>query len=69
MKDQTKRQVEETLRPRAATRQVSIRIPVGDLRKLSRRKGAPKYQTYIKSLLHEALAKEAVYWRSHLHET
>lgn len=43
------------------TRQVSIRLPVGDLelaRKLSRRKGVPKYQTYIKTLLHEALVKE-----------
>ncbi len=44
------------------TKQVSIRLPVGDLelaRKLSRRKGVPKYQTYIKSLLHEALVKAA----------
>lgn len=44
------------------TKQVSIRLPVGDLelaRKLSRRKGVPKYQTYIKTLLHEALVKEA----------
>ena len=45
-----------------ATRQVSIRLAVGDLdlaRKLARRKGIPKYQTYIKTLLHEALVKEA----------
>jgi predicted DNA binding CopG/RHH family protein len=35
---------------------------VGDLelaRKLARRKGIPKYQTYIKTLLHEMLVKEA----------
>ena len=46
----------------APTKQVSIRLPVGDLemaRKLARRKGIPKYQTYIKTLLHESLAKEA----------
>jgi hypothetical protein len=44
------------------TKQVSIRLPVSDLqlaRRLSRRKGVPKYQTYIKTLLHEALVKEA----------
>ena len=44
------------------TKQVSIRLPVGDLelaRKLARRKKVPKYQTYIKTLLHEALAREA----------
>lgn len=44
------------------TKQVSIRLPIGDLdlaRKLSRRKGVPKYQTYIKTLLHDALVKEA----------
>lgn len=44
------------------TKQVSIRLPVGDLdlvRRLSRRKGVPKYQTYIKTLLHDALVKEA----------
>ena len=44
------------------TKQVSIRLPVSDVelaRKLARRKGVPKYQTYIKTLLHEALAKEA----------
>jgi len=45
-----------------ATKQVSIRLPVTDLelaRKLARRKGIPKYQTYIKSLLHDSLMKEA----------
>lgn len=44
------------------TKQVSIRLAVGDLelaRKLARRKGIPKYQTYIKTLLHETLVKEA----------
>lgn len=44
------------------TKQVSMRLSVGDLelaRKLARRKGVPKYQTYIKTLLHEALVKEA----------
>ena len=44
------------------TKQISIRLPVGDLdlaRKLARRKGIPKYQTYIKTLLHETLVKEA----------
>jgi hypothetical protein len=44
------------------TKQVSIRLPVSDLalaRKLARRKGIPKYQTYIKSLLHETLVKES----------
>jgi uncharacterized Zn finger protein (UPF0148 family) len=43
------------------TKQVSIRLAVSDVelaRKLARRKGIPKYQTYIKTLLHEALAKE-----------
>jgi len=45
-----------------ATKQVSIRLPVTDLelaRKLARRNGIAKYQTYIKSLLHDTLAKEA----------
>jgi predicted DNA binding CopG/RHH family protein len=28
-------------------------------RRLARRKGIPKYQTYIKTLLHEMLVKEA----------
>jgi uncharacterized Zn finger protein (UPF0148 family) len=44
------------------TKQVSIRIAISDLelaRKLARRKGVPKYQTYIKTLLHEALTKES----------
>ena len=44
------------------TKQVSIRLAVTDLelaRKLARRKGVPKYQTYIKTLLHESLVKEA----------
>jgi hypothetical protein len=44
------------------TKQVSLRVPVADLelaRKLARRKGIPKYQTYIKTLLHEMLLKEA----------
>lgn len=44
------------------TKQVSIRLAVSDVelaRRLARRKGIPKYQTYIKTLLHEALAKEA----------
>ena len=44
------------------TKQVSIRLAVSDLalaRKLARRKGVPKYQTYIKTLLHKTLVKEA----------
>ena len=44
------------------TKQVSIRLAVSDLdlaRKLARRKGVPKYQTYIKTLLHETLVKES----------
>ena len=44
------------------TKQVSIRLPVSDLalaRKLARRKGIPKYQTYIKTLLHKTLVKES----------
>ncbi len=43
------------------TKQVSIRLPIHDLelaRKLARRKRVPKYQTYIKQLLHDALLKE-----------
>lgn len=46
----------------SATKQVSIRLPVTDLelaRKLARRNGIAKYQTYIKSLLHDTLVKEA----------
>jgi uncharacterized Zn finger protein (UPF0148 family) len=44
------------------TKQVSIRLPVTDLelaRKMAKRKRIPKYQTYIKTLLHEALVKES----------
>ena len=44
------------------TAQVRLRLPVGDLelaQKLARRKGISQYQTYIKSLLHDTLAKEA----------
>jgi len=44
------------------TKQVSIRLPVTDLelaKRLGKRKGIPKYQSYIKTLLHEALVKEA----------
>ena len=44
------------------TKQVSLRLPVSDLdlaRKIDRRKGIPKYQTYIKTLLHKMLVKEA----------
>jgi uncharacterized Zn finger protein (UPF0148 family) len=44
------------------TKQVSIRLPVTDLelaRKMAKRKGIPKYQTYIKTLLHNALVKES----------
>jgi len=44
------------------TKQVSIRLPVTDLelaKRLAKRKGIPKYQSYIKTLLHEALLKEA----------
>lgn len=44
------------------TKQVSIRLPVTDLelaKRLAKRKGVPKYQTYIKTLLHRALVKES----------
>lgn len=44
------------------TKQVSIRLPVADLelaKRLAKRKGVPKYQSYIKTLLHKALLKEA----------
>lgn len=44
------------------TKQVSIRLAVRDVelaRKLARRRRVPKYQTYMKELLHEALTKEA----------
>ena len=43
------------------TKQVSIRFDVADLdlaKRLARRKGIPKYQTYVKSILHNALLKE-----------
>jgi len=45
-----------------ATHQDSIRFPKTDLelaRKLARRRGISRYQTYIKSLLHDTLVKEA----------
>jgi len=45
-----------------ASQQVSIRLPITDLelaRKLARRKGISSYQTYIRSLLHDTLVKEA----------
>ena len=44
------------------TKQVSIRLPVTDLelaKRMAKRKGIPKYQTYIKTLLHKALVKES----------
>lgn len=44
------------------TQQVSIQLPRADLdlaRKLARRRGIPSYQSYIKSLLHDTLVKEA----------
>ena len=47
---------------RPPTRQISIRLAVGDVelaRKLARQKGVPKYQTYMKTLLHNALVREA----------
>ena len=43
------------------TKQVSIRLATTDLelaKRLAKRKGIPKYQSYIKTLLHEALVKE-----------
>ena len=45
-----------------ASQQVSIRLPITDLKlaqKLARRKGISKYQTYLRSLLHDTLVKEA----------
>lgn len=45
----------------ATAKSLDIRLPQEDLelaRKLAEHKGLP-YQTYIKSLLHEALAREA----------
>jgi hypothetical protein len=44
------------------TTQVSLTLPASDLelaRKLARRKGIARYQTYIRSLIHQTLAKEA----------
>ena len=44
------------------SQQVSIRLPITDLKlaqKLARRKGISKYQTYLMSLLHDTLVKEA----------
>jgi len=44
------------------TKQVSLRLLVTNLdlaRKIARRKGIPKYQTYIKTLPHKMLVKEA----------
>ena len=44
------------------TKQISLRLSVSDLdlaRKIARHKGIPKYQTYIKTLLHKMLVKEA----------
>jgi predicted DNA binding CopG/RHH family protein len=43
------------------TKPVSIRIAIPDLERakaLAQKKGIPKYQTYLKTLLHEALIKE-----------
>jgi len=48
------------------TRQVSLRVSVGDLelaRRLARRKGIPNYRTNIKTLLHDMLVKEAEHER------
>ena len=44
------------------TKQVSIRLRITDLelaKRLAKHKGIPKYQSYIKTLLHEALLKQA----------
>lgn len=44
------------------TKQISIRLPVTDLelaKRLAKRKGMATYQSYIKTLLHEARVKEA----------
>jgi hypothetical protein len=44
------------------TQRVSIQLPRTDLelaRKLGRRRGISRYRTYIKSLLHDTLVKEA----------
>lgn len=45
-----------------SSKQISIRLAVTDLqlaKRLARRKGIPKYQSYLKALLHDALVKEA----------
>jgi predicted DNA binding CopG/RHH family protein len=50
----------ELLKRAAASRVISIRLQEADLarlRRLATEKGLP-YQTYMKSLLHEALARE-----------
>lgn len=44
------------------TRPVSLRLPVADVeqaKQLARKKGIPKCQSYIKTILHEALVQEA----------
>jgi len=46
---------------RPVLRPISIRLPAPDIaaaQKLARKKGVP-YQTYIKTLLHEALKRES----------
>jgi predicted DNA binding CopG/RHH family protein len=59
-KGELKRLTQATLKARLASskaRVVSIRLPENDI-ELARRQAAPKglpYQTYIKSLLHQAL--------------
>jgi hypothetical protein len=56
-KDELRRRVEASKKTPAPV--VALRIPAADLalaRKQAEQKGLP-YQTYIKSLLHEALAK------------
>ena len=63
--DEEKDDMGELIRPYVLepyTKQVSIRFPVTDLelaKRLAKRKGIPKYQSYIKTLLHKALLKEA----------
>ena len=56
-KGELKRQDKATLRVRLAARVVTIRLPEEDIelaRQQASKKGLP-YQTYIRSLLHEAL--------------
>ncbi len=51
-----------------STKQVSIRLPLSDLelaKRLAKHKGIPKYQSYIKTLLHRALTKEAGQGKPH----